>query len=340
MVLADFSAEMLRRGCVSDGKNFCGTYMGYPFSVLYIGGKPRGRTAFVLRMRFGAKVPGSLYKQVRAQMKGLAKTGKVQTDATLYNLSVTIAGEERFNEAFDRLMEASARAAQGLQLPVPAVCPVCKQPGCDAYAFHGTAYVPVHAYCVQNQAYQSQAKAQDNELNGSYALGILGAVLGALAGTIPNILLAVFADYIVAMLCGLVPLGAYYGYKLLRGRMNRMAPAVTIAVSVLMTPLLYYFGTSLSLLQDEGVFIGPALFWQLFLEYPGDLLPGFLQTAFFVGLGIVFVFSIIRRGNKHVLSEANYSLATLRPMPGVAPAAPPAMQPAMAPGGTPAGEGP
>ena len=54
MVLADFSAERLRRGCVSDGKNFCGTCMGHPFSV-------------------------------------------------------TVAKEECFNEAFDRLMGASAQ---------------------------------------------------------------------------------------------------------------------------------------------------------------------------------------------------------------------------------------
>lgn len=319
MLLQNFAMEMERRGCVTDGENFCGTYQGYPFSVLYLKNMSnRNKTAFALRMQFDSKVSGILYSSVRGAMKGLAKVQKAQTSATLYNMMVTVKRDDGFAQAFDTVMDASARTAQSLGLVVPAACPICKQAGCDAYAFHGASYQPAHAYCVQNQAAGQNAKVEQNELNGSYGLGFIGAVLGGLVGAIPNIALAVFMNVISWWLCALIPLGAYYGYKLLRGRMNKVALLMTILVSVLLTPVVYYLMQDLSVYKEYGYFFGPAAVWELFQMYPEQLLPGLLQTLLFTGIGIFVVSGIISRTNTHTVKAANYSLATLRPMPGVA----------------------
>lgn len=330
MILGEFTSEMTRRGCVSDGKNFCGTYQGYPFSVLFLNGTARGRTQFALRIQFAQKVPGAMYKQAKAAVKGLAKVQKAQSPATLYNALATVPKNDNFNQAFDNLMDASVNAARSLALAAPTTCPICKQPGCDAYAFHGASYQPVHQYCVQNQAADKNQKAQQNELNGSYGLGFVGAVLGGIVGAIPTILLAVFGNLISGWLCALIPLGAYYGYKLLRGRMNRMALVMSILVSVLLAPIVYYLMQDLSVYKELGQMVGPAFFLEYLKEYPEDIVPGLLQTLLFVGLGVLIVSGIISRTNTHVVGEANYSLATLRPMQGAA-APQPAPTPAQAP---------
>ena len=216
MQVSDFTQEMTRRGCVADNKIFCGTYQGFPFAVRFISGKEGRRTTFNLSVQFASKVPTKMFRQARASVKGLGKLYNAKNNPTLYSVTLEVPKDENLGTAFDQLMTATVEAAQTFALAAPIGCPICNLPGCDAYAYHGESYQPVHAACVHNHALTQAAKAEDNALNGSYALGGLGALLGALVGALPTVLLVVFFDRISGLLCALIPLCAYYGYKLLR----------------------------------------------------------------------------------------------------------------------------
>lgn len=319
MDLQEFSAEMTRRGCVSEGTLFCGTYLNRPFSVLFLNGKPGGKTAFRLRFRFDNKVKNALVKDIFREMKGYMALQRINTDGYSLEMNGTVRGGVPFAEAFDRLMQLSAQKANEMGYVNPPVCPVCKGSGCDAYAYYGGSYTQVHAACVQQQNNQTVAKINDNELNGSYALGFLGAFLGGIVGTIPSVLLIVFMDVISAWLCALIPLGAYYGYKLFKGKMNYAALGASIVMSILMIPGLDYFTSLLLVFQEYEYILSPMEYFVMLSSYPEDFLPFLMQVTLFVGLGLVCVFGIVRQGNKHFYQSAAFSNATLRPIEQQAP---------------------
>jgi len=319
MDLQEFSAEMSRRGCVSEGTLFCGTYLNRPFSVLFLNGKPGGKTTFQLRFRFDRKVKNSLVKSIRIGMSGFMKVQRINTDMNSLEMNATVRGDVNFAEAFDRLMQLCAEEANTLSYVNPPVCPVCRQAGCDAFAYYGGSYTQVHANCVQQQNNQAVAKINENERSGSYGLGFLGALIGSIVGTIPSVLLIVYLDVISAWLCALIPLGAYYGYKLFHGKMNNAALGATIVMSVLMIPGLDYFTSLLMVFQEYELLLTPLKYIEMLSAYPEDFLPFLIQATLFVGLGLLCVFGIVRQGNKHFYQSAAFSNATLRPIEQQAP---------------------
>lgn len=315
MDLQEFSAEMNRKGCVSDGTLFCGSYLSWPFSVNFVNGKPGGKTTFRFKFRLDRRLKNVLVRNVIAGLKGYMKLQRLNTDAYALEMNAVVPAQVNLSEAFDRLMQVYVQEANSQGYVNPTVCPVCRQSNCDAYAFYGGSYTQVHANCVQQQNNQAVAKINDNELNGSYALGFLGALLGGIVGTIPSVLLIVYMDVISAWLCALIPLGAYFGYKLFKGKMNYAALGASVVMSVLMIPGLDYFTSLLLVFQEyAGWILTPMEYIEMLTAYPEDFLPFLMQVTLFVGLGLVCVFGIVRQGNKHFYQSAAFSNATLRPI--------------------------
>lgn len=335
---AQFSQEMAHRGCVADpdGKTFCGTYEGFPFAAAFTKGSTNGPTVFTFRFMFDRNVKNKFYKTLRKQMRGIATVAQnvnynylwggavgaalataSTTSPAMLNLNVVLNKNQPFDAAFDGLSAMVVQYARAEGYGIPQNCPVCKQPGCDAYAYSRDGYVPVHAACVQQQAAQSYAAVQDNEVNGSYGLGVLGAILGSVVGAIPTILIVIFFSRIVGILCALIPLGAFYGYKLLRGKMTKAVLPIIIAVSLLMVPAIYYITQACWILVEDGYFIPPMEFIAIALYVPGEVIADMLIYFLFTILGIIIVSSTISRNNRHTWNEASFAAATLRPMPGV-----------------------
>ncbi|MDL2293709.1 hypothetical protein LJC60_03660 [Ruminococcaceae bacterium OttesenSCG-928-D13] len=357
MDINQFTAAMTARGFVTDGKLFCGVYEGYPLSVTYLKGSSGGKTTFSMEAMFEQKVPRKMFKQVRQRTRGYSATQRgsaaagsgmvaagavaggalgaaiamnsTQNSALPQCFSITSTVQD-FEPAFDGLVACTVAVAREFGLMVPALCPICRQPGCDSYAYYGGAYRPVHGHCVQTDSYRQQEKVQLNEATGSYGTGVIGAVLGGVVGALPTVLLIVFLNVISAWLCALIPLGAYFGYKLLRGRLSGPVPLLSvILVSLLMVPVTEYLSYAFIFLREIGYFLTPADYLTLFQEYAADMIVELGKTLLFVGLGVVIVFGIIRRGNSHTWQQASFSAATLRPMnpPMAGPAAPPPCRP-------------
>ena len=73
------------------------------------------------------------------------------------------------------------------------------------------------------------------EEEGNAALGIVGALLGAVAGTIPWFLVSTFADFFVGWLGFLTAVASAWGYRTLHGRRSPRFAAVTVTLCSLLT---------------------------------------------------------------------------------------------------------
>jgi hypothetical protein len=315
----EFAQHMQQRGCMSDGQNYYGNYKGYPFTVTFISGSQAVNTVFSLSFQFSKMVSGTLFKAVNQQVGDAIKLATQPTATDLFAIKATtlnegVGGGQALAQAFDALMESIVSNAAGLGITVPETCPLCKQGNCDSYAFVGSSYRPVHEQCVRASSQHTQAQVQKNVEQGSVGLGIVGAVIGAIVGAIPTVLIIAFAEYIIAFLCALIPLGAYFGYKLFRGKMGAQALVVVIIVSIIMAPITQYMTVLVGLLSEGYDMISPFEYLDILINYPGDVLPSLLQTLLFIGLGFAIVFGIVKKTNSTTLNQVTYSEATLSPI--------------------------
>lgn len=325
---AEFMVAVQQRGATGTDKLYCGVYEGYPFAVTYKSGKTGGMLTYVLQMQFATEVPTTMYKQIRTSFKGRADMAAAATqDKKLFSITVVLRDSSNFNAVFDDLLAMLVAQARENGLALPAICPLCNAGGCDSFAYVRGAFRPVHRNCVDTLVIANQTAVEKNELQGNYALGALGALLGALVGTIPSIVVIVFFDYILSLLCALVPICAYYGYKLFRGRMNNLSLVFIGLATFLMVPVTHYATIAFYVWREEGFIASPALYIRAVSASFSNALPALLQILLFMGLGFIISFGYVRRGNQDKLVDISFITSTLRPIPaGSVAAAPPPPQ--------------
>ena len=71
----------------------------------------------------------------------------------------------------------------------------------------------------------------EEQVKNRYLIGTLGALIGAFIGTIPWILAYVFGDVIYALLSIVIVIGAFYGYKITKAKINKKLPIILSVVS-------------------------------------------------------------------------------------------------------------
>lgn len=339
---------MQRRGCVGNQRTFCGSYNNYPFTVVYGSGKSGGKTQFQIQMQFNSKLKNSFVRDLNKRLPKEYRVARLQSnDQNLLYLSVTTRNNEELEQAVDAILEQATNLATENALGVPVLCPLCRSDSCDSYAYWKESYRPVHAACVQNSTSATQYKAQNSIVKGNYLTGLIGAILGAIVGSIPTILLLA-ANWIIAVACALIPLGAYYGYKLFRGKMNKAVLAFVLPVSLLMIPVIDYINSAMVLFAEYGEWLSAGLYIELLMAYPEEFAPFMLQLLLFVGIGIFIVWGQISRTSHDVIIDSTFTAATLRPngnyqAPAAVPvqqAVPAAAYPSMAAQPAPRDEGP
>lgn len=311
----EFLSEMEKRGCFNAGNLFCGTYQGRPFSVRFIRGQAGKKTEFGITLHFDKRVDTAFTVGLKKVVKPYMKI-RFLSATDIVTANVIINGKQNFSEMFDFLLQAIDEQAKMLNYIEPTVCPVCKQGGCDTYAYYKSTYVPTHAACLQQDAANKVAKAQHNELNGNYLTGIIGALIGGLIGMLPNVLSIVYGEVIYSLLCALVPLCAYYGYKLFKGKMNRAAMAVTICVSVVIAPVMDYVSTMLYGYKEYKMILPVSQYIAILQDDFSILFESVGQNLLFIGLGVVCVYGLIKRGNQDVYLDADTTIKSARSIEG------------------------
>lgn len=324
MDFAQFSDFAAARGCRQVQNDAFGIYRGYPFAVHY---KKGGQGQLTAAFKFGSKTPKSLLKEMRAALKPY---GASPMSYAPDRVGFLLAGKEGAEENFDNALSALAELFTAAGLTPPTVCPFCKGNGCDTLAFVGGGYVPVHRACLDRALAGNATAARRSMQQGNYFTGILGALAGGLVGALPSLLTIWFASRVFALLFALIPICAYQGYKLCRGRLNRVATVVTILSSILQVFVLEQLLFYISVVDYYGIW--PSIFSSMILYFrlytPGDMIASMATQLVFVALGIWISWRMITQTGGTALQSVQYINATVAPYaaPGTTPA--PAQTPA------------
>lgn len=291
-------------------KAIFGIYGGYPFWSSW---QVKGRPSFLVTFQVTGKGSSRFIREVRKTLpKGCSFFKQTEDRYALSGSCREADGDigARFCETMD--LAAAAMREEGL---VPEeTCPICRGGECDATALLSGGYVHTHRSCVEQLESSAVAEAE-RSLQGNYFTGFLGALIGGLIGAIPAILCMNFLERYVAMLFVLVPLGAYYGYRLCKGKMNGGALACTILSSLVNLFSVEFLSVYIQLGLARSSFPTPGFAWRVFLEYVGE--DGFVgsiaMSAIFMALGLWIAWGQIRRGAKDDIRDAQTVAATLLP---------------------------
>ncbi len=135
------------------------------------------------------------------------------------------------------------------------------------------------------------------ERNNSYVIAIVGAVVGGLIGTLPWILCYVYANMMYSILSVFIPICAFKGFQLLKGRIDKKLPiiigvisflAITLATLVIIPHLLLikeYGQTSMELFN--------ALY--KFSEFKSGIMHDYIFSLLFTALGAGSIIVNIKR---------------------------------------------
>ena len=176
------------------------------------------------------------------------------------NAVMTVQDRKKYGSLEQRFTEVMNALVQGLReagATPPVVCPLCKGAGCDSMALISDNFVPTHRACVEQMVQGTRRQAEQQTASGNYVTGLIGALLGGLVGTLPNILAALLLHRVIAILYALIPIFAYYGYKLLKGKMNKGAFVCTLLSSAVNLFVMQYLYVYVIFVQRMGQMLSP-----------------------------------------------------------------------------------
>jgi hypothetical protein len=118
-------------------------------------------------------------------------------------------------------------------------------------------------------------------------VGVIGAVLGGIIGTIANLIILYLTDIFFSLTFALIPLAMYYGYLFFRGRVFKKLPIVISVLSVVFAILLTLTYEYIVVINEYGsIPLGAflkAMFGPEVLPY---LLQDLITPLIFIALGI------------------------------------------------------
>jgi hypothetical protein len=192
-----------------------------------------------------------------------------------------------------------------LGLKIRQDCFYCKQPGCDDFVEEGLVFYPTHTRCKKEQAYQLAQEIEDNILKGNYVPAFFASLIGGIIGSIPSLIMLTFFNYLIFLFFALIPIGAYFGYKIAKGIMSKVMPVIIAIVSVLCTIMLVSANIYYQLFIEWDTFLPLSEFIMILLlpDNASIVIPQFLQALFFTGVGFLASWGIIRKNNKEKLAK-------------------------------------
>ena len=311
MNLSLCTKHFLDLGLEVRGRIAYGIYSDYPLILQFQG---NGNTVASILIRI--QLQQTLVKKQRKELKLLLKK-RAQIIVTGQTLQLTIrTPKEEALLVCNYVLDHATEYLRTLNYTAPEICPICGNGSCDSAVYYNGAFQKVHANCITAAMDHLTQKANKNQLNGSYPLGILGALLGGLVGILPNLLTIWFTETIYVLLYALIPICIYWGYRLFRGVINKSAIIITIVLSVLylfimefvLLVISVYIETNGLLLIKEcfEAFIDPVVFREIF----SDMITSFV----FLALGILYSWRMISETNTNIHSNAEFTLSTLIPL--------------------------
>ena len=302
-------------GFESSGLVSFGTLRGYAITI-------KSAQYSIFQLGFAVRVD----KKDKALTKNLQSALKAQLGKSFTNVlnagnsllfAVKFDGKSPLMDQFRRFVDTIVATLQQNGIAPAAACAVCGGGTPDSLCMLDT-FQPVHASCLHQKVANVKDAAEENRQNGSYLTGTLGALLGALVGSIPTILMLFFTDTIYSILFALVPLAAMFGYRLFKGKSDKLSIVIVVVLSILSVGFIavMYFAYTIHQNSVFSFFQSLSLTFRYFdMEDYFDLFGEFWQGFLFMVLGIVFSWSYLAKTSAFQTQSAEAQLNTLRPNP-------------------------
>lgn len=315
MMEAEFSSWVAENGWKHVDKTACGVYNGCPFAIQ----QPAANAARCVMLFQTAK--GLKGRTIRAMKKALPKGYKVnQPQVGQFHLTIPSAGSQPDRADFSAVMNVVTSALREAEAAPVKKCAICGGEDCDQVALSRVGVLlmntPVHQNCVHSRVEQTDERVTQNRQSGNYLTGLVGALLGGLVGTIPSLVTIVAMNTIYALLYALIPLAAYQGYKLFRGKMNKGALVVTVVASAANLFVMEHINFCFYIYDRYGYLPRLArtirMYWGNMSG--GDFILVMGQSLLFLVLGIFMVWGRISRTATHELQDMALMADSMQPL--------------------------
>ena len=159
----------------------------------------------------------------------------------------------------------------------------------------------------------SSTNAAADARSNNYGMGILGALLFALAGVALWVIIAMF-DFIAGIAGYAISYLAYLGYKKAGGKVNRTAVVIIVIMSLLLVLVSTYLSLSIIIAREGVTFLDAFLGLPLVMaEYP-DLAAEFLKI---LGIGVLFTLAASYQLFRNMAREGSKATARIIRQPNV-----------------------
>lgn len=142
---------------------------------------------------------------------------------------------------------------------------------------------------------------------GSYVSGIIGAIIGGLIATIPWILAYVYGGMMLSILATLIAAGEFYGYKLLKGRVNKVLPVILMILALVIVTVATLIIIPAALINKEGINVNSSNLQRLYenKEFAAAIMKDYVISVVFTILGASIVTSNIKKQLQNNNGENN-----------------------------------
>lgn len=121
----------------------------------------------------------------------------------------------------------------------------------------------------------------EEQAKNKYFIGVIGALVGALIGAVPWVLMYIFANMMYAILSMLIVICSFYGYKLTKAKIDKKLPVILAITSFVSITVTMFIIIPICLMIKEGV---PISLDSIQLLYQYDEFTSALMTDYMISL--------------------------------------------------------
>lgn len=140
-------------------------------------------------------------------------------------------------------------------------------------------------------------KVETKETSGSYVTGIIGAIIGGAIGAVPWIIAYIYGNMMIALLAILIAGGAYYGYKICKGKITKKVTIIITIISIIIVAVVSLLIIPVILIHTEGLNTNLATIQYLYQdeEFTSAIIRDTLIAIVFTAVGVAVVNSSIKK---------------------------------------------
>ena len=138
---------------------------------------------------------------------------------------------------------------------------------------------------------------ENKKASGSYITGIIGAIIGGAIGAVPWIIAYIYGNMMIALLAILIAGGAYYGYKICKGKITKKVTIIITIISIIIVALVTLLIIPVILIHTEGMNTNLATIQYLYQdeEFTSGIIRDTLIAIVFTAVGVAVVNSSIKK---------------------------------------------